>query len=332
MKTTCLFVLVLTLGGCGGSGVTIAKACGDLATTRCAKRASCTAIGNAAGTGILREFGDSTTCVTRETLACMQGLSAKSTGNSPDEVESCIPTYSALSCADFLSNNITAPCVATGTLADGSACVFNGQCKSTYCINASHTTCGVCGSAPAVGADCSTSACARGVDCITQQSTVTPAPMVCTAPAASGAMCDRNHPCAFGGSCVGATKMVMGVCMAAVATVGGACDPNQQMSASCERAQGLFCNAMSKTCTVMTYGHDGDVCGVGSDGNFVDCLAGDCVGFVGGANPTPGQCKAKVTEGSACDTQLGPFCLTPSKCVTTNGTAGTCALPDGNAC
>jgi hypothetical protein len=332
MKTAGLFVIVVALGACGGSGVTISKACADLAMTRCAKRASCTVAGNATGAGIVREYGDNATCLTRETLSCMQGLSAKSTGNSPDEVEQCIATYATLSCADFLANNIQAPCVATGLLSDGSPCAFAGQCKSTYCINASRSACGTCGAAPAIGADCSLSTCARGVDCLALQSSTTPPPMQCTAYLLSGGKCNRDNPCDFGLSCVGSTKAVMGSCMAAVTTVGGACDPNQQTAPGCDRQAGLFCNAMSKTCTAVTFAAAAAVCGLGSDGNFTDCTGGDCVGYTLGANAMPGQCKAKVTEGSACDTTLGPFCLPPAKCVTSNGTAGTCTIPDGNKC
>jgi hypothetical protein len=332
MRTTGLLVVVLSLSACGGSGVTMQKACSDLATTRCAKRASCTAAGNGNGAQVVHLYGDNTNCVARETLACLQGLSAKSTGNSPDNVEQCITTYPAISCADFLAGNFQAPCVATGMLADGSSCAFGGQCKSTYCINEAHTACGTCGMAPAVGADCSNTACGRGVDCLALQSSTTPPPMQCTAYVMSGGQCNRDNPCDFGLSCVGSTRAVMGSCMPAVTMAGGKCDPNQQTGPGCERQQGLFCNAMSKTCTAVVYAAGGAVCGLGSDGNFTDCSAGDCIGYTLGANPMPGQCKAKVNEGSACDTSVGPFCMPPAKCITTNGTAGTCALADGNKC
>src|SRR5207248_11208761 len=123
-----------------------------------------------------------------------------------------------------------------------------------------------------------------------------------------------------------------GTCMPAVATVGGACDPNQQSAPGCERQAGLFCNAMSKSCTAVAYATAGATCGLGSDGNFTDCSAGDCLGYTLGANAMPGTCKAKVKEGAACDTVLGPFCLPPGKCVTSSGSAGTCTIPDGNKC
>jgi hypothetical protein len=334
MRVLGAIIIVSLSVGCGANSVSPAKACADVATARCNKRASCTSAGNASGAGIVREFGDLTTCITRETLACMDGLAAKSTGNSPAEVEQCVPTYASLSCADFLAGNIQAPCVATGTLADGTACAFAGQCKSTYCINASHSACGTCGTPPALGADCSNSTCGRGVDCVTLQSTSTPAPQQCTAYGASGGDCDRDHPCGFGLSCVGANAkmMVMGKCMAAPTTAGAACDPTQQTAPGCERQAGLFCNTMSKTCTALAFGNDGDTCGVGSDGNFTDCKQGDCIGFTLGAMAMPGQCKAKAAEGDGCDTTFGPFCLAPAKCVTTNGTAGTCTLADGNMC
>ena len=335
MKNIGLILILSSLAGCGGNGVTtttVAKACGDQAMAKCQKRASCTAAGNASGASVVKEYGDASTCITRETLSCMQALSAKDTGNSPDLVESCLAMIASMSCADFLDGNNTPSCVAKGTLANGAACAFAGQCMSSYCLDESHAGCGTCGAMPAAGADCSMSACARGESCVSQQSTTSPPPMLCVAEGTSGATCSRDAPCAFGFSCVGSTKVKMGTCMTAVAMVGATCDPTQQTSAGCDRAQGLFCNATSKTCTAVSYAGDGQTCGLGSDGNFTDCKAGDCLGYTLGANAQPGTCKAKAADGAACDSVNGPFCQPPAKCVYSSGTAGTCTVPDASKC
>ena len=161
--------------------------------------------------------------------------------------------------------------------------------------------------------------------------------MSCITEGAAGVSCTRSMPCAAGLSCVGATNgmnPMPGTCMAAANTAGATCDPNARTAPGCDRSIGLFCNATSKTCTAVTYAANGAACGVGSDGNLIDCTAGDCYGSViGGPMPTMGTCKADAPDGAACDTANGPGCVSPARCATSAGsTAGTCTLSDAAKC
>jgi hypothetical protein len=326
MRSLCLVVALASLSACG-SGVSISKACMDQATARCNKRMTCTG-----GASITKVYGDMTTCLTREALSCTQGLSAKNTGNSPSEVEQCVAALPSVACLDFLIGNLSAPCVATGPEANGTACAFAGQCSSTYCTNTKNANCGTCGTPPATGGDCTSTGCARGAACVTTALTATPTD-VCVVEGAGGAMCNRDNPCQYGQSCVGSTRTAMGTCMASVTTAGATCDPTQVMGPGCERTNGLFCNTMTKLCTAVAYAADGAACGIGTDGNFTDCAAGECFGYTTGRTPMPGVCKADAKEGAACDTTNGPNCLPPARCVTAAGsTAGTCTVPDATKC
>ena len=313
---------------CGG-GTSAATACTDLATARCNQRSMCS---NA--TGITKVYGDMTTCLAREKLACSDALAAKDTGNTPARVEQCVAALATESCADWFAGNAPAACVNTGTLADGAACAFAGQCGSTYCTGLTDAACGSCGQPLATGADCSNGGtCARGQTCYT--ATGANGSTTCVVEGAAGASCTRAAPCATGLSCVGVLAMGgSGTCMAAVTTPGAACDPTARMAPGCDRSIGLFCNATSKTCTAVTFAANGAACGVGSDGNLVDCAAGVCYGsIIAGPNPTMGACKADAPDGAACDTANGPGCIAPARCVTTAGsTTGTCTLPGATTC
>ncbi len=321
------FAALFAFTACGGTSAD--TACADIAAARCNERSMCTNTSS-----VTKVYGDMTTCLAREKLGCQNGLAAKGTGNTPDRVEQCVAALKAESCSDYFAGNIPAACVNTGTLADGTSCAFAGQCSSTYCTGLGDAACGTCGQALASGADCSNGGtCARGQTCYTApgaNGTTT-----CLTEGTAGASCSRAAPCGAGLSCVGTlTNGGTGTCMAAANTVGAACDPTARTAPGCDRSIGLFCNATSKTCTAVTFAASGAACGVGSDGNLVDCSGGVCYGSViGGPNPTMGVCKGDAPDGAACDTANGPGCVSPARCVTASGsTAGVCTLSDGAKC
>ncbi|MGZ3442760.1 MAG: hypothetical protein ACXVDD_24735, partial [Polyangia bacterium] len=132
---TPLFALAAACGGTSSDA-----ACADIAAVRCNQRATCSN-----GTGITRVYGDMATCLQREKLSCTNALAAKGTGNTPDRVEQCAAALKAESCADYFALVTPPACINTGTLTDGTACAFAGQCSSTYCTNDANAACGVCG-------------------------------------------------------------------------------------------------------------------------------------------------------------------------------------------
>jgi len=314
--------------GCGSSGTSVDKACMDVAAARCTQRSMCSAVGGAtaAGASLVRTYGDMATCTAREALACRNGLAAHGTGNSADQVETCVAAFSTYSCQDFFDNNPPAACVVTGALAAGGACAFNGQCKSGYCQGTKNSMCGTCADPPAAGADCSTSTCWHNQRCVSQDQT-------CEGVVSMNGACDATHPCDNGLACVGDSATVMGTCQPAGTTVGAACGGTM---AGCDNTIGLYCAgaAGSKTCAEITFVGDGKACGQMSDGTRVACRAGECFTATGVAgNNDMGTCKADVDAPAACDTALGPHCLAPARCVVTgSGTAGSCVVPTGAMC
>jgi hypothetical protein len=321
LRLLLLLPLCALAAACGGT--TSDSACADIAAVRCNQRATCSN-----GTGITRVYGDQTTCLAREKLSCTNALAAKNSGNTPDRVEQCAAALKAESCADYFALVTPAACINTGTLSDGTACAFAGQCSSTYCTNDANAACGVCGQPVAANGDCTNGGtCARGATCATTPGSMGMM-MSCITPAAAGASCSRVAPCGTGLTCVGAIGMgpnaMPGSCMASGTMAGVACDPTARTAPGCDRAVGLFCNTTSKTCTAVTYAANGATCGVGSDGNLTDCAGGTCFGTT---------CKAAAADGAACDTVNGPDCLAPAKCATAAGaTTGTCTLADASKC
>jgi hypothetical protein len=322
LRTVWLLFAVSLIGCGGGAAVTADQACSDLATARCNKRQSCTN-----GAGITRTYGDLNTCLQREKLSCVDALAAPSQGNTPAGSESCSTTIAGMSCADFLSGNATSACIFAGALADGASCAFNGQCQSSYCTNEKLTACGTCGPAPS--GSCDTTACARGQECVTDTTAMT---MMCQTPGAMGAMCSKTLPCASDLTCVGTTPAAMGTCQPAVAMSGASCDPRDATGPACDGTIGLHCNGKTKLCDAIQFVGDGMPCGTLTDGTFAACAGGGLCALAAGA--TLGTCKAPAADGAACDTDVGPPCLAPAKCVTggASTTAGTCQLPGATAC
>jgi hypothetical protein len=332
-------LVLLTTAGCGGSaskstdggsdvasssGPTAQQACGDLAQAECAKRMSCTGSIN-----ITRTFGAMDECITRETLGCMSGLAAPQTGNSPALVEQCVVDFATYACADFFNDNPPAACAAMGQRPTGAACAFNGQCASAYCSGIKNTLCGTCAAPPAPGASCVSSPCGHNQSCVA-------ATTMCETNGATSASCDADDPCGYGLSCVGAVASTStpGTCQASAENAGTAC--GGATMPSCDGTMGWFCGGAtgSKTCMAITYVGDGVACGDLSATSHAECIAGGCYTSTGAVGTGQmGTCKADAPDGAACDTVLGPGCMTPARCVTSgDASAGTCTIPIGSTC
>ena len=335
-----MVVALMAAGACSSSSskpfgtVSATQACADRAQTSCAKRASCTG-----GDNVKRVFGTMDACIGRTTLNCMQGLAAMNQGNTPEMVESCAQSTPTLDCAAIFNDTPTGSCAATGPLPNGSACVFPGQCQSGYCGGTKNVVCGACADPPDAGASCLTSTCGHGQDCVSSTE-------LCTPYGNAGDPCDASTPCGYDFTCVGASAAngTPGTCQAPVAVVGQPCNGTLP---GCDTRMGLYCvgPSGSKTCVAATYVADGQPCGpitplasTTSTGtaatSYATCLAGSCYTTTGVASTTEtGTCKADAADGVACDTVLGPGCLSPARCVLTGvGTTGVCTEPTDATC
>ena len=330
--------LLLSASGCGGSSgtpfggadagdapssPTVAQSCADLAQAQCAKRMTCSN-----GVSITRLYGTMDTCISRATAQCTVGLAAPASGNSVALAEQCVGDYAQIACGDFLDGVLTDVCAPFGSRAAGQPCAFNGQCASGFCSGTKTAACGTCAVSPAAGDSCATSNCGHGQTCVA-------ATTMCEDYGATGGACSTTAPCGSGLSCTGILSTVAssGTCQSAAVDVGAACGGTMP---GCSGAIGLFCGGTvgAKACAATTFVSDGMPCGQLSTTSHVECTAGGCYTATGLAGTTEtGTCKADAADGAACDTVLGPACLTPSRCVPTGaGSAGVCTFPSGATC
>jgi hypothetical protein len=321
------FVALVVVGGaaCGQvtpPSVSAAQACMDFAAARCAKRMTCSN-----GTGVIRAYGDVTTCLQREQLGCANSLIAPATGVSPAQLEACVAALGTSPCADFFDNIPPPACAPHGGRPLGAACAFNGQCASGFCSESRKSACGQCATEPTPGNSCAGTTCGHGQSCVST-------PPVCESVNAAGASCDAATPCASGLNCVTPVAATAGTCQAAAEAAGATCGAG---TPGCSGVFGLYCGGLTgaKTCMPVTYVRDGMPCGPQADGSRAECQSGTCYVVTSGPAPS-GQtsaCGAAASDGAACDTSLGPPCLVPARCVTNGtGTTGICTVPDGQAC
>jgi hypothetical protein len=310
--------LAFALSACSNSSSeTIDAACTHQAQARCSQLMTCSAA------DFERRFPDLATCEAREKLQCTDGLSAPHTAVDTKTADACTTALAAESCMSFVYD-VSPPAQCnpqSGPTADGAACAFSSQCRSTFCAVASTSLCGTCQEPPTAGTSCANNGCGPAMVCVAST-------MQCQVPGAASAACSAQLPCATGLACVGATTTAMGTCMQQVATADLACDNTLKTAPDCDPSAGLTCNTMTKTCVQQPIVAAGQPCGLVN--NVPTACAGGarCFGAAGAK-----MCVAPAADGAACDTMVGPDCIAPARCVTGGtGTAGTCLLPGSQSC
>jgi hypothetical protein len=121
-----------------------------------------------------------------------------------------------------------------------------------------------------------------------------------------------------------------GQCRPEGTTQGASCDPAHTTAPDCESRVGLTCEGSPPTCQQTTLTASGHACGTIGE-QSVGCQRGACALPNG---QSAGICMTWAAVDESCDTQLGPGCLAPARCITTNGTTGpgTCLLPADSLC
>ena len=330
--------------GCGSSNdVSADSACAVLAQAQCTRRQVCADIASGGGGTsaypdgiyILKNYGDIATCLAQQKLACANGLAAPGIGTIPAQVEKCASDYPTWACVDLYDNGANPPadCALPGKQANGTSCAFNGQCASRFCSGIKNASCGLCADEPVDSTSCAASGCAPGQACKTES---TGAQLCRDRLAVGDTTCTSDTVCTAFSSCIGSSATdptKVGVCTATAVGVacGGASNP------SCEGNLGLACLGPSggKTCQTVAYVHAGAACATLADGSRADCIEGDCFTATApaAATDTNATCKVKAAPGASCDTQLGPLCLAPARCVIAGaGTAGTCVVTLASMC
>lgn len=293
--------------------------CADLAKARCAKLQECSSH------QLTTREGDLATCETREKAACVAALAAPSTGSTPATVGACATATAATACKEFLGNTPVPACVAkVGGLADGAACGYSSQCRSTFCASPKGAPCGTCAAPPRAGDSCATVGCGPTLACGKSK--------VCVAYVGSGQACDGDLPCDAGLSCVTAKGAPKGTCQALGASEGATCDPKEQTAPGCSRQAGLWCQGTGTCAKISGYAKGGEPCGLLDPATFRSCAGGTCVAAAGSGGA--GTCVADVGAGAACDTgNDGASCMTGFRCAVSGdggadaGSSGACVSP-----
>jgi hypothetical protein len=309
-------------------GKTAAEACADYGKAWCAKTGSCPN-----EYYVIADYPNEASCETRTAAMCVSSLAAAGTGLTPDKVEACSVGLPGESCIDFRDNNPAAACApAVGNLMIGAPCGDPSQCVTGSCEISPNQVCGTCQLVMALGAPCQpgwVDTCGPNLACLT--STLSQ----CSPYVADGAECLGGvNQCFWGSVCVGSdtATMTMGTCQVQGSAAGAVCDtsvktkPNCSTGFDCIPAMAGATLGMCKASTLVT---TGATCGsIGSNPitGVADCTLGSrCYNHV---------CVAPAVEQGACNTSMGPPCLTPAKCVPSadGGTAGTCIVPDATRC
>jgi hypothetical protein len=298
-------------GGDTATGPTADQACTDVAKALCEKIASCSPLYIAIG------YGDVENCKSLVKPSCLSGLTAPSTGTTPQRSEECVTAATAASCSDLFANRFPASCQpVAGKLADGAACIDDSQCTSKYCSTGDGAVCGKCGAAPAAGASCATQHCATGTQCVSG---------TCVVAAKSGEACSAKAPCEYGLSCTD------GKCGPFASNEGDACDLNGAGKPMCDLiGKGLFCLPTTNKCVKVAINDVGGECGYNATTSVVSvCKEGNGVCQKVKATDLAGKCIAPAKEGAACnlDEAVGPKCQQTLTCI-----AGKCLKADAATC
>jgi len=303
----------------GGSTVTVAQACADVAAARCQKMQGCNP------QGVINAYGDVATCQSRMSETCITNLGAPQTANTPSRTEECAQALSGTSCPDYELGNTPSVCQPpSGPRDAGSPCSVSAQCATAFCLVEKTASCGTCASAPVVGASCANNGCGPGLVCDS-------ATQLCAAPVPSGGACDDNSVCTPGLACIASSGADGGTCVPQATTVGAYCDVTDG-GMRCDGRQGLYCNfPAGRICERIANASATFACGI-IDGGVIDCSAGAFCQRTG--NSKNGICVAPAPEGGSCDTANGPTCSTPARCVlaAAGGTTGTCMTTDPTVC
>ncbi|HVX95353.1 MAG TPA: hypothetical protein VHK47_10620 [Polyangia bacterium] len=288
-------------GGGDAHVVTIDEACGMVA------QGICDALNRCAPIFFQEQYGDATTCVSRQTLSCKTDQMVSGVARTADDLVACAQAVPGLSCPDALASNLPAACQPKpGTVANGAVCGSDLQCQSTFCNKTDK--CGVCAARGAAGKSCTTdNGCVTGLVCAGQAGS-----KVCVTPGGMGQTCNLpNQPCRADLYCTSANGP--GTC-AARAEAGGACDSND----ACNFFKGNLCNTSDHTCFTISIAKGGEQCGLLSKTA--------CVGGVGPcSNIISGVCANPAQDGEACGGNA--VCIPPATCVNK-----LCQLPSAPDC
>lgn len=306
----------LALAGCSsGSAAPDATVCTRLATSYCAKFATCSPF----LTTLL--FGDPASCHRYIDEHCRISLAAPGTGLTSAAGSACEQELAALPCGQFTAGDLarTACIPHGGAVRAGGACGDDWQCAGGRCSIVGDTGCGVCTDPVGEGDTCAGDGCAAGLTCVFDR---TASSGRCLPPFPAGGACDSTRPCAESEVCQRPNlDGDQGSCQP-LRQVGQSCRPDV---VACDYNQNAQCSPVTNQCELPSATvQPGQPCGW-IDGHYAFCN-GLC------AEPSPsstaGTCMAlepRIAQGRPC--AGADACALGTSCV-----GGICALPDPSRC
>jgi len=320
------FVLLGTLAACGGDGgaVPLADLPPKLADSLCKAYQNCYG-------DIFNLFLGGTDCsavtlqrIDNGSFPLLQGKIAQGTVRYDEtKAQACLDSLSARSCAQMLERD-SPECLAAldGTVAIGSACDLDEECKGEALCKSSNATCpGQCAALLVAGQGCAKdSDCQSGLQCSKET-------QLCVEPAGADQTCEYGAPpCGPGLLCLGKddSKKTPGTCrttaQAFSGVENGSCDPTAGQL--CQT--GLACVADSLTLVPLAISWKcvkagsyaaNDVCKPG----FPEaCASGNYCKTGTGLQAISGTCTSIPVAGQACGSGLSQ-CQPNAACV-----SGTC--------
>ena len=283
--------------------------CQGLATTYCAKLATCLPH------DMQIDYAEPAVCVQREALRCSLGFVAAGASTALTALAGCQHQIGTQSC-DFIDYGGPPRCwFEAGQLKGGAACAFDNQCIGKFCQKSGNSPCGVCANESALGAKCAPNQCAAGLACVFDGaqksfrcSTKLAVGGACTPGAKYESLCGYGLVCAAG-QCVAASGL------------GHDCK-----TVGCNHDQGLDCHKQTGKCVAIPMSTAGSGCsqsGIGSDHDR-ECFDGRCLNRNDRGN---GTCKAYAVDGGKCESWTGSACRVPAVCQ-----GGSCVLPGSAKC
>jgi hypothetical protein len=332
-------------GSDGSSTVSPEKACHDVTTALCARRAFC---------------GGQTSAGCADSYPCPSYYFAPDSRRNVDNLEACLPVLQQLPCTEALIG-VLPDCLLGGTRQGGAPCAFGSQCASGSC-SGGITACGTCAAVLEAGQACGSgqgicragSFCHRTTKVCSATSTIVHAgegspcdlaadpvvgcegDLICnvTTSAQTAGTCVRppgdGQPCAIapGGTQICAAGLRCGIVTTSGARV-LACGQNPCGTQQCPA--GSFCYEDPMTplnCRV--YATEGQTCTQNMPGGDTMCASPtfcEVASDAGVGTPASGTCVrlTSLRPGDACDPAVG--CNFPLLC-----TGGTCAGLDPATC
>jgi hypothetical protein len=247
---------------------------------------------------LFQDFGDVAGCSTLLVPDTDDEVNGPGTSVTKAQIDACVAKLKTVPCGATAAE--LPECNFAGTLADGTSCLTDSQCKSGSCgrpdVQDLVVSCGTCSPPVALGGDCSAANCQLGLGCVQGK---------CVAPVDPDAACDESKPCK------GVNQCFQGKCTAPLAK-GAECVANDETALVCDPIAPLTCISTSTdkgakgTCVPIVFAKPNEPCGLDQkSGSLILCATSTC---------DQGKCQPDLPEGAPCSDAQPTICAFSLTC------------------